>query len=309
LKTGILQDAILTILYDELNRPHSLERTPIIANAFSQDKSSAQQMFREYLKFLLIRTPMERPVTILRNILGAPHRHRHPELRELYLGPERMERLMRQLLKRDSNCLDIGCHLGSVLSRMLSLAPQGRHFAFEPIPRKVAWLRSKFPEVEIKQMCLGETSGVVTFHQNLTRSGYSSLLGGGGKPGDEITTIEVPCDRLDSVLPSNHRVDFIKMDVEGAEPRVFAGAIETLQRWRPIVLFECTLTGMGNYGFSSEKVWHQITDINKYSIYLVKDFLASGRPLNFETFTAAMQYPFQAFDFVAAPPIQQNRPT
>jgi FkbM family methyltransferase len=184
---------------------------------------------------------------------------------------------------------------------MLSLAPRGRHFAFEPIPKKAAWLRSKFPEVEVRQMCLSEASGVVTFHQNLTHSGYSSLLGGSGKPGDNIKIIEVPCDRLDRVLPPDHRVDFIKMDVEGAELRVFAGAVDTLRRWRPIVLFECTLTGMSNYGFDAEQVWRQITSIDTYSIFLVKDFLAGGQPLTLHAFEVAMRYPFQAFDFVAAP--------
>jgi FkbM family methyltransferase len=204
------------------------------------------------------------------------------------------------MLRLDSNCLDVGCHLGSVLSLMLRLAPKGRHFAFEPIPQKAALLRAKFPEVEIKAMCLGDASGVVTFHQNLTRSGYSGLMDG-GEPGDRIKTIEVPCDRLDHVLPPDYRVDFIKMDVEGAELRVFTGAVGTLRRWRPIVLFECTLDGLSNFGLAAEQVLRQVTSVDTYSVFLIKDYLAGGQPLAVQAFEAAMRYPFQAFNFVAAP--------
>jgi hypothetical protein len=40
---------------------------------------------------------------------------------------------MRCGLHRDSCAVDIGCHRGLFLSRILECAPDGEHLAFEPI--------------------------------------------------------------------------------------------------------------------------------------------------------------------------------
>jgi len=42
--------------------------------------------------------------------------------------------IMKGLLRADSNCIDIGCHKGEILREMLKYAPNGQHFAFEPLP-------------------------------------------------------------------------------------------------------------------------------------------------------------------------------
>ncbi|MFC5372988.1 FkbM family methyltransferase [Brevundimonas faecalis] len=47
----------------------------------------------------------------------------------------------------------------------------------------------------------------------------------------------VPIMTLDALV-SGRDVQFIKIDVEGMEPQVLAGALETLRRCRPVILFE-----------------------------------------------------------------------
>ena len=51
--------------------------------------------------------------------------------------------------------------------------------------------------------------------------------------GIEVETISI--DELTAGLP---RVDFIKIDAEGAEPAIFAGMTETLARHKPVVVME-----------------------------------------------------------------------
>ena len=41
--------------------------------------------------------------------------------------------ILEQVIKQDSNCIDIGCHKGEILEVMIKHAPKGSHFAFEPI--------------------------------------------------------------------------------------------------------------------------------------------------------------------------------
>ena len=128
-----------------------------------------------HVKHLLLRSPLETPAHRLRYLTGFMQRLKHPELREVYLEPDRIEQIMRKSLQPDSNCIDVGCHIGSSLSSMIRYAPRGRHIAFEPIPEKADWIRKKFPEVDVKTMALGDKRETLTFYQNISRPGFSSL--------------------------------------------------------------------------------------------------------------------------------------
>ncbi len=92
------------------------------------------------LKYEFIRTPPERPLMWLRSAVVNYEGRRYPELRELYLEPERISAALERVVHRDSNCIDVGCHYGSMLSCFCRLAPNGRHLAFEPTPEKVRFL-------------------------------------------------------------------------------------------------------------------------------------------------------------------------
>lgn len=257
-------------------------------------------MLLETIKHRLIRTPLERPLQYLRTQWHRRRLRRHPELAELFAESGRIEEVLRRSLGPDSNCVDVGAHLGSMLGAMLRLAPRGKHIAIEPVPHKAEWLRKKFPEVAVHAICLGDQDGTVTFTHNITHSGYSGMAGG-GEPGDDIKQLEVPCKRLDDVLPNNHRVDFLKVDVEGAECAVLAGARETIRRCRPLILFECTPDGLKSFGLSAASVWQRVTSEHSYSIMLAKDFLSHGQPLTTDAFEKAMDYPPLARNFVAVP--------
>ena len=50
------------------------------------------------------------------------------------------------------------------------------------------------------------------------------------------------------------RIDVIKIDVEGAELRALRGAAATLQRYRPILIFEVSETSLRNQGATPEEV-------------------------------------------------------
>jgi len=255
----------------------------------------------EYIKHLLIRTPFEKPAQKLQELLKFRRRSQHPELGEIYMEPLRMEQAMQRILFDSANCLDIGCHLGSMLSDILRLAPKGDHIAFEPTPYKARWLKQKFPEIEIREIALSDTSGETKFYVNTSRSGFSGL----GKPNpnpknnETLLEINIQCERLDNILSPEYRVDFIKIDVEGYELAVLRGAADTLKRYRPTLLFECTRGGLSRSGFTSTQIFDFLTQHQSYSIFLLKDFLKDNPPLDYERFNNALQYPFQAFNFIA----------
>ncbi|MGB3513370.1 MAG: FkbM family methyltransferase [Microcoleaceae cyanobacterium] len=254
---------------------------------------------QEYIKHLLIRTPVEKPLEDIRWLLKFRQRLKHPELNEIYIEDKRIKQMMNQVINKSSNCLDIGCHLGSMLSEIMTLAPQGNHIAVEALPYKTNLLKKKFPEVDIKQLALGEKTGEVTFYLNTSRSGYSGLFPH-NKQGDKIQEVTVKCEKLDNILFPEYQVDFIKIDVEGAELSVFRGGENMLRRYRPTILFEFARSAFSKYDVTPSMMFEFLTEKHNYSIFLIKDFLENVKPLSFEEFGSALKYPFKAFNFIAS---------
>ena len=44
------------------------------------------------------------------------------------------KKILKKYLKKEYNCIDIGCHKGEILELMMHFSPEGKHYAFEPIP-------------------------------------------------------------------------------------------------------------------------------------------------------------------------------
>ena len=59
------------------------------------------------------------------------------------------KRIMKQILVSGSNCIDIGCHKGEILDDILRFAPDGKHFAFEPLPHLYEFLKKKYSNKDI----------------------------------------------------------------------------------------------------------------------------------------------------------------
>jgi FkbM family methyltransferase len=253
----------------------------------------------DYLKHIFIRTPLQKPLEKLRFQLNFQQRIKHPELREIYLENSRIESALERTLNQHSNCIDIGCHIGSTLNTILDFAPNGNHIAVEAIPYKADWLKTKFPEVDIKHLALSDTTGEVTFYINNRKSGFSSIYPNPSEKVQDLKAITVKCDTLDNLLAPDYQLDFIKIDVEGAELAVLRGAQNTLSHYKPTVLFECVRGSLLKFGNSPEDMFDFLTKKHQYAVFLLKDFLNDDLPLNFEQFDNALNYPFQAFNFIA----------
>lgn len=253
----------------------------------------------ERIASALIGTRLQRPAENMRRLGLVWQRWRHPELRDVIDECHHVQALLERVLTPEMNCIDVGCHLGSMLQQMVRLAPRGRHIAVEPVPYKAAWLKQKFPGVDVRQLALSETAGTAEFFIPAQSSGLSSLHRD-TVPG-AANKIEVPLARLDDLVPEGQPVGFIKIDVEGYELAVFRGARRLLRSQRPMLLFECTQRGLVNAGVDSSQVFNELTHESGYQVYLIKGRLAGEAPLDAATFAGAMIYPFKAFNFIAVP--------
>ncbi|MEO6361744.1 MAG: FkbM family methyltransferase [Caldimonas sp.] len=253
----------------------------------------------ERLAAHLIGTPLQKPAEWLRRLKGTPGKKKHPELAEIYAEEGRIDEVLGRVIGPGTHCIDIGCHLGVYLQKLVTLAPQGRHWAFEPMPEKAKWLKRKYPHVSVLQMALGDSTGSASFFVCEQQTAYSGLaprdVHGPNRP------VQVERRTLDDVVPDDAGVGFIKLDVNGGELAVLRGARKLLLRDRPIVLLGCTQQGLSDYGASAEEVHRFVVDEVGYGIYLPKDFLAAGEPLSAKSLRNSMQYPFDAFNYVLEP--------
>ncbi|MDZ7832286.1 MAG: FkbM family methyltransferase [Desulfobacterales bacterium] len=142
---------------------------------------------------------------------------------------------MKKVLRSDSNCIDIGCYRGEILKDMIKFVPDGRVFAFEPVPANCEYLSKKFPRVDLFQVALGDEAGLANFYYDSEHPARSGLAG----QKDLTDEFQVEMETLDHIIPGDMNIDLIKIDVEGAEYKVIKGGENLIKRCRPVIIFEC----------------------------------------------------------------------
>lgn len=194
------------------------------------------------------------------------------------------ELVMARALSSTATCIDVGCHGGVLLRQMMSYARNGTFLAFEPLPELYRGLVTQFrdPRVRVFDLALGDREGSSTFNHVVTNPGYSGLRERRyDRPNEQVETISVQVDRLDAVVARADvtRVDFIKIDVEGAEHLVLRGAEQTLREHKPVVVFEHGLGAADVYG-SGPDIIYGIFEQCGMHVSLLADWLAGRAALD-----------------------------
>lgn len=161
------------------------------------------------------------------------------------------KKVMKKIITPNSNCIDIGCHKGEILEDIIALSTKGQHFAFEPIPSLYDELLSKFPNVNVFPFALANEDKIATFNYVKNAPEYSGIKKRKyAIENPEIEEIKVQIKKLDDIIYPQVKIDFIKLDVEGAELDVLKGAKELLINNKPHIVFEF---GLGASDFYDTK--------------------------------------------------------
>ncbi|MAE08657.1 MAG: methyltransferase FkbM [Bacteroidetes bacterium] len=194
--------------------------------------------------------------------------------------------IMKRVIKPDSNCIDIGCHKGEILDIIIKYAPKGKHYGFEPLPILFDRLIEKFKNrATILHYALSDKDGFSTFHHVKNAPAYSGIKKRKydiDKP--EIEEIKVELKKLDDIIPSDLKIDFIKIDVEGGEFGVLKGGIQLLKKFKPIIIFEFGLGASDFYGTNPADMFTLITKELGLQIFLLKSFIKNHKALNLMEF-------------------------
>lgn len=157
--------------------------------------------------------------------------------RELRKGEPEL-RLLPDLVDPTRAAVDVGANRGVWTHQMAALCP--RVYAFEPNPKMFAILDAARPSnVEARQIALSDRTGVASLKVPRSARGFSNQhasLETNWAGAMEFGVVEVATARLDDM--DLEPCGFIKIDVEGHEPAVIAGAIGLIARDRPTLLVE-----------------------------------------------------------------------
>jgi FkbM family methyltransferase len=209
--------------------------------------------------------------------------------------------IMRRVLRSDSTAVDVGAFEGGMLRHMFRFAPQGRHFAVEPLPNLALRLTQSYPAARVYACALGAERGVVPFHQMIDHPALSGLRQRQEHlPNERSRETQVPMETLDTVIPPDHPIAFLKVDVEGGELGVFHGGAQTLKRNRPVVVFECGVGGADCFGSTPREIFEFLHEAAGLRVSLLGAWLDGRQPLSKESFTAEFEGRLN-FYFVAHP--------
>lgn len=195
-------------------------------------------------------------------------------------------KVIEKVLQFGGNAIDVGCHKGEILEIILKLAPLGHHVGFEPIPALYDQLSEQFRgRATIYPYALSDHDGTTTFQYVRNAPAYSGIKKREYSTNHpDIEEINVEMRTLDSLIPSDQTVKLIKVDVEGAEYLVLKGALQTLRRHQPVVIFECGLGASEFYGTQPEHIFDLLTRDAGLNIHLIPDWLKGYPWLSREDF-------------------------
>lgn len=165
--------------------------------------------------------------------------------------------IVRRHINTGDVCLVVGANIGWYTTLFSKLVGnEGAVHAFEPVPETFDLLKenvaltAKEANVFINNFALGDEEKNLDIHvfENMPM-GHSSLA---AKPGQNSATVFVKVKTLDSYLLQRkiERVNFVKVDIEGAEMLFLRGAEKLFEQATPPVIFmEMALETTKEFGY------------------------------------------------------------
>lgn len=151
-----------------------------------------------------------------------------------------IERIFRHMVRPGMTVVDVGANIGFYTMLSASLVGEsGRVVAIEPNPVNVKLIEASrrengFGNVEIHAVAANDTQGALALNTSFSNGAVFGI-------SDNLNALFrselVYGAQLDRLLKLD-RLDFLKIDVEGAEHRALSGFRETLSRFRPIIVTE-----------------------------------------------------------------------
>jgi FkbM family methyltransferase len=135
---------------------------------------------------------------------------------------------------KQSTCIDIGANIGNHSLFFSKWFKKVISFEPHPVNFKLLAMNTYGTNIEIHNLALSDVeSNLILNDKDLFNSGAHTISNVNLSEG-----ILIRATRLDRLISDDKHIDLIKIDVEGHEVKVLKGALNTITRCRPTIIFE-----------------------------------------------------------------------
>lgn len=170
-----------------------------------------------------------------------------PQNPDYILGSSELpvQRAFARYLRRGGVFYDVGANVGffSLLAARF-VGREGSVYCFEPVTENAATIRrnaelNSMKNISIFDVAVGCASGVSELHLSKWDGG-ASLSGSEAPTPKPVEVRSVPVVALDEIVSAKElrAPTLVKIDVEGAELGVIRGMLETISKFKPVVIYE-----------------------------------------------------------------------
>lgn len=192
--------------------------------------------------------------------------------------------LLERIISPNATVVDVGANVGLFTLFAAKRANLGHIYAFEPEMINFGRLRenitlARLKNVTVEQSALSNYIGTATlnvFSENRVLNSLGRpIIRTSEKVYESDETQEVPITTLDCFAETYglSHIDLLKVDVEGAEPKVFAGCEQLLRnRKLKYIVFEISQTPLHALGYTA---YDTFDTLEKHG-YIIKRILTGG---------------------------------
>ena len=174
--------------------------------------------------------------------------------------------LLNQYIKKGDVVLDIGANIGFYTKILSELVGEtGKVYAFEPDKTNFSHLKKNagnLTNVEFINKAVSDKTGTITLYQsdllNVDHKTYETK--------DYTSKTEIESVAMDDIIPK-HRVDFIKIDIQGSELHALRGLKKIINHNKSIIILmeydPQSLTGAG----SKSEEFFRICDESGFTMF------------------------------------------
>ena len=189
-----------------------------------------------------------------------------------------------KLLSKGDNVLDVGGNIGDYCTTFAKVVgSSGQVHTFEPVPTTFETLketvaRKRLGNVTLNQMAVTNESGQIEIHMPGDDHARPSIQKHSKESWDQDETIHTfSCEATTlekyALEKEISRLDFIKIDVEGAEFLVLTGGKAVLRSCAPILFFEMWEPFMKDFNTSAKGFCQLLRDTGYDQFLIVQEDL------------------------------------
>ncbi len=200
---------------------------------------------------------------------------------------EESTNFVKKIIKKGDVVVDVGANIGYYTLLFAKLVGQnGKVYAFEPESANFSLLRknivvNSYQNVKLVNKAVSSITGRTKLFISNDNKGSHSIVDKNNKKD----VIEIDSVRLDDFFhETKEEVDFIKLDIEGAEIEAINGMISLLKKnSNVIIMTEFTPFMLKKSGFEPEKYLELLKDLD-FKIYLLEKKMKKIIPINIDEF-------------------------